>query len=109
MARRAALTVEDVQLLHTAADEGLFSEAFKGKRVVCTGTMSMPRADIRVVIEAAGGIPVDKAASGVDYLVVGDTGAHGMTTKIKAALALGLEVLEEPEFAAKLLSPDVVS
>lgn len=109
MARRAALTAEDVQLLTDAGDEGLFSDAFKGKRIVCTGTMSMPRADIRCVIEAAGGIPVDRAARGVDFLVCGDTGAHGMTAKIKTALELGLEVLEEHEFANMLLSPDVVS
>lgn len=104
---RPALKAEDVTMLRDAADEGLFSDKFKGRRVCFTGTMSMSRSDIVTVLRTAGGVWAEKAVAGTHYLVVGDTGAHGMTKKIEAAMALDIEVLEEHEFAAMLLSVPV--
>lgn len=104
---RPALTAEDERMLNEAAREGLFSKTFTGKRVSLTGTMSMSRADIVRVIQAAGGRYEVKPVRGTNYLVVGDTKANGMTSKIRAALALDIEVLEEHEFAAMLSVVDL--
>jgi len=104
---RPSLSEDDRLMLNAAAREGLFSQAFQGKRVALSGTMSMSRKDIVSVIKAAGGRWDETTRSGTDYLVVGDTGAHGMTAKIDAAVKLGIEILEEHEFAAMLTVVDL--
>jgi DNA ligase (NAD+) len=69
--------------------------AFAGKTVVLTGTLeALSRDEAKALVEAQGG----RAASSVSsktHLVVAGPGAG---SKLKEALALGVEVIDEAEF-----------
>lgn len=53
----------------------------KGKRVVFTGSLSMPRADARRLLRRAGGIPEDQVNHGTDIVVVGGQSPHWKAEK----------------------------
>lgn len=94
-------------MLHEAVDEGLFSDRVKGRRFAFTGTTSMVREDLKTLVRIAGGVADERPVRGTHYLVVGDTGAHGRTQKMRDAEALGITVLSEPEFAQLLTVVDL--
>lgn len=86
-----------IQPLAAAAGGG----AFEGKTVVFTGTLeSLTRAEAKTRVEAQGGHVGSSVTSRTDYLVQG--GKPG--SKAKKAAELGVEVLLEPEFLARLES-----
>lgn len=97
------LTSFEIALLNDAKDAGVFSDAFKGKRVCLTGSMSLERKDIARVLSLAGGIWDADMKPGTHFLVVGNTGAHGVTAKMSQARAMGIEIMDEIEFALKLM------
>lgn len=103
--RRPVFTPEQMGLLRNARDENVFTTEFEGRHVSLTGTHSMQRSDLKTLIRLIGAIYDERPVRGTHFLVVGDTGAHGMTKKIQDALALGIEVLEEHEFARRLSPP----
>lgn len=73
--------------------------AFEGKTVVFTGTLEgMTRAEAKNVVEGAGGRVVSSVSSKTDFLVQG--GKPG--SKARKAEELGVEVLPEPDFLARL-------
>ena len=68
--------------------------ALVGKTLVVTGSLAAPRADIQKRIEAAGGKVAGSVSKKTTYLVAGaDTGK----TKLDAALANGVRVIDEAE------------
>lgn len=103
--RRPPLDTEQIGLLRNARDENVFTAEFVGKRVSLTGTHSMQRSDLKTLLRLIGATYDERPVRGTHFLIVGDTGAHGMTKKIQDALALGIEVLEEHEFARRLSPP----
>jgi DNA ligase (NAD+) len=65
-----------------------------GKAVCVTGTLSKPRGEVKVDIEAAGGRFASAVTKGTDYLVAGaDTGE----AKLLAAKKHGTQVIDEEE------------
>jgi NAD-dependent DNA ligase len=102
MATASRLTASDEAVLKEAAELGLFTEFFSGKHVALSGALSMSRTDVISVITAVGGHWDPAVRSSTDFLVVGDTKAHGMTNKINKAMEMGVTVLEEHEFVARL-------
>ena len=68
----------------------------KNKVIVITGTLSMPRAAVEAAIKKAGGIVKRSVTNETDYLVVGDTGARGITGKLSAAMKkYGVDIVNE--------------
>jgi DNA ligase (NAD+) len=64
-----------------------------GKSLVVTGTLSLPRAEIKRQIEAAGGRVTASVTSRTDYVVAGDKPG----SKLDKAKELGVRVLEEKQ------------
>jgi len=101
------LTSLEISMLNDAKDHGVFSTEFKGKRICLTGTMSLDRKDVARVITLAGGTWDENMKPGTHFLVVGDTGAHGVTAKLSQARTLGVTILDENEFAQRLTAVPV--
>ena len=67
---------------------------FSGKTVVITGTLSLPRNQIKEMIEGLGGKVTGSVSKNTDFLVCGtDAGS-----KLDKARDLGVEIIKEAEF-----------
>lgn len=74
--------------------------ALSGKKVVITGTLSLPRDEIKKQIRHAGGTVVGSVSKKTDYVLAGsDPGS-----KAQSAKELGVAILTEAEFATLLNS-----
>jgi DNA ligase (NAD+) len=74
----------------------------RGKSVLFTGTLSLPRSRARQLAEAAGALPAGGISKGLDYLVAGESPGG----KLEKARSLGIPVLTEDEFMQLLQSGD---
>ncbi len=70
--------------------------AMFGKAVVFTGTISMPRAEAKKLVESAGGKVTGSVSRATDYVVAGEDPG----SKLEKARALGVTVISEDEFKA---------
>ena len=81
-----------------AAEAGAAGEAaasaLSGKRVLFTGTLSMPRSEAQKMAEEKGAVIVSSVSKKLDYLIVGENPG----SKLDKARALGIEVLDEQGF-----------
>lgn len=92
----------DAATLVRAAAYGLLRHQ-NGKTFVLTGKMSTERANIIMLIEAAGGRVVDRVRSGVDMLVIPHGTATKFTKKTDDAYKYGVNVIDEDELGTMLL------
>lgn len=72
--------------------------ALTGKKFVLTGSLSIPRAEAKKRIEAAGGKLVSSVSKKTDYVLAGENAG----SKRDKALSLGVEILDEEAFEALL-------
>lgn len=70
------------------------SGPLQGKRILFTGTLSMPRAQAQRLAEGAGALLVSSVSRKLDYLVAGDKPG----SKLDKARSLGVTVLDEAGF-----------
>jgi NAD-dependent DNA ligase len=99
---RRKLTQDDIAGIRKAAEEGLVGGLIRGKRIVFTGKMSMRREDMQALSAACGAYVLDDVKHyRLGLLVVGDTGIHGRTSKIRKAESLGWEIITEDEFVKR--------
>lgn len=79
---------------------------FKGKSVVITGSMSVPRDTIKAILEELGAKVASSVSKKTDYVVYGEDAG----SKYDKAVELGVTLLTESEFRANLSSlPDSTS
>lgn len=67
---------------------------FSGKKVVLTGTLSMPRSKAEELIEKQGGATSSSVTGQTDYVVVGENAG----SKLDKAKKLGIRIITEAEF-----------
>lgn len=79
-------------------DESPASGALAGKTFVLTGTLSMPREEAEAKIRALGGSASGSVSKKTSYLVAGENAG----SKLQKAHELGVQVLNEEEFARML-------
>lgn len=80
------------------ADESPASGKLAGKTFVLTGTLSMPREDAEAKIRALGGTTSGSVSKKTSYVVAGENPG----SKVTKAEELGVQVLNEVEFARML-------
>jgi len=97
---RRLLSGEELSQLRTAAEWGLL-RSLSGHTVCLTGRMSMERAQVATLIQAAGGAWAATMSAAVTMLVVADDGTW--TNKMRDAESRGVRVVRESDFAAGLL------
>lgn len=71
-----------------------------GKKLVITGTLSLPRSHFSDLITKNGGTVSDSISKNIDYLLAGDSAG----SKLEKAEKLGIKVLSEEEFYSMLNS-----
>jgi DNA ligase (NAD+) len=71
------------------------SETLKNKNIVVSGVFSIPRDDIKKMIEEHGGKNVGSISSKTDYVLAGEKMGP---EKLKKAEALGVPIISEEEF-----------
>ena len=76
--------------------EGKTAGPLAGKKVLFTGTLSMPRAKAQKMALDAGGEVAGSVSRTLDYLVVGENPG----SKVDKARKLGIAIVNEAEFAA---------
>ena len=94
-----------VEVLTTAVEKGILPKNLLGKRVLFTGTLSTKRTDLQKMVRVCGGMVLDSATHLYGrnaYLVVGDTGRHGETAKMRTARSRGVNIISEQEFVAMI-------
>lgn len=102
------LTAEDVEALREALKAGVISsDRIRHRVFVITGTLSMRRADMELLIATAGGRVERKVTSWTSYLIVGGgAAADHDTVKIQDAEALGVKRITEEIFVQMLLTSE---
>ena len=74
--------------------------ALSGKTLVVTGTLeAMSREEAHEAIEAEGGKAARRVTRGIDFLVAG---ARPGAAKVRAAEALGIPIVDEAAFLARV-------
>jgi DNA ligase (NAD+) len=71
----------------------VLENAFKGKTVVITGTMSVSRGDIKTMLENLGAKVASSVSKKTDYVIYGDEAG----SKYDKAIELNVPVLTEDE------------
>ena len=69
------------------------NELFTNKNFVITGTLSIPRDEIKEKIETNGGKVVESVSKKTDFLILGDNPG----SKYDKALSLGIKIIKEEE------------
>lgn len=77
-----------------AGGEGGAARRLEGRRILFTGTLTMPRGEAQKLAEAQGAVMASGVSRKLDYLVVGDRPG----SKLDRARALGITVLDEAAF-----------
>lgn len=98
------LSDRDLGYLREAGRWGLLRD-LDGRTVCLTGKMSLPRAQVEKLIEAADGRFTNTMTGAVQILVTADPDSR--STKVQAAMRAGIPVLSEAQFVTRLMpSPD---
>ena len=70
------------------------NENFNGKTFVLTGTLSIPREEVKEIIETLGGINTSSVSKNTDVVIVGSEPG----SKYDKAKELGITIWDEEEF-----------
>jgi len=87
--------------------ESFDADCLAGKKIVITGALKFVRRKAQSLIVQAGGEMKENITKETDFLVVGDTGWHGETTKVKKARSLGIQVVSGEDFIRDLLDDSI--
>lgn len=103
-------TTSNLELLHQLQKVGIWpsrvskatssSSLFSGKKILFTGTLERPRAEVKRLVEEAGATVMTSISHKLDYLIVGKNPG----SKLKKAHELGIIILDEPTFMQQLFS-----
>lgn len=83
-----------VQIIEPKQEQINKDSPFFGKTVVLTGTLSIPRADMEMIIEKLGGKTASSVSKNTDFVLAGENAG----SKLDKARMLGVKVVTEQEF-----------
>ncbi len=98
--RDRVLTESELIALERGASAGLLRD-LTGRRVILTGRMSLQRASMIELVQAAGGTVSDTPLWPSDLLVTAGS-MGGRSAKLVAAVRAGATVIDEETFVAEL-------
>ncbi|WP_234494611.1 BRCT domain-containing protein [Vibrio maritimus] len=83
----------DIERELATFDEVLSTIDIQNLKVAITGTLPLPRAKFKKLLEAKGAIVNGSVSSHTSLLFMGDTGKYEVTSKMKKAHALGVRII----------------
>lgn len=84
---------EDIEREYSTLDEILTTIDMADMKVALTGTLPIPRADAKSLLESHGAIVMGSVGKQTSFLFMGNTGRHEITTKMKKAHDLGVKII----------------
>ncbi|MFO4642618.1 BRCT domain-containing protein [Vibrio cholerae] len=86
-------TNTDIEREFASISEVLDTIKLDNLKVAITGTLPLPRADARALLESKGAIVVGSVNKQTSFLFMGNTGRYEITEKMKKAHSLGVKII----------------
>ncbi|SGY86603.1 DNA ligase [Moritella viscosa] len=90
---KTILKQEDIDREYSTLDEILTTINMTDMRVALTGTLPIPRADAKSILESHGAIVMGSVGKQTSFLFMGNTGRYEITSKMKRAHDLGVKII----------------
>ena len=90
---KTILKREDIDREYSTLDEILTTINMADMRVALTGTLPIPRADAKSILESHGAIVMGSVGKQTSFLFMGNTGRYEITSKMKKAHDLGVKII----------------
>jgi len=90
---KTILKREDIDREYSTLDEILTTINMADIRVALTGTLPIPRADAKSILESHGAIVMGSVGKQTSFLFMGNTGRYEITSKMKKAHDLGVKII----------------
>ncbi|PCH96916.1 MAG: DNA ligase [Gammaproteobacteria bacterium] len=84
---------KDIEREFATLDEVLSTISIDNLKVAVTGTLPLPRAEVKAILESKGAIVVGSVSSQTTFLFMGNTGKYEVTSKMKKAHDLGVKII----------------
>lgn len=90
---KAIAKQEDIEREYSTLDEIISTIDLSNMKVALTGTLPIPRADAKALLESHGAIVMGSVGKQTSFLFMGNTGRHEITTKMQKAHDLGVKII----------------
>ncbi|WP_232323289.1 anti-phage protein GapS2 [Photobacterium sp. J15] len=87
------LRLEDFEREYATLDEVLSTINIVDLKVAVTGTLPLPRAEVKSLLESKGATVMGSVSSRTSFLFMGNTGKYEITSKMKKAHDLGVKII----------------
>jgi hypothetical protein len=91
--RVKTISLDEIEREFSTLDEIIATIDMTDMRVALTGTLPIPRADAKSLLESHGAIVMGSVGKQTSFLFMGNTGRHEITTKMKKAHGLGVKII----------------
>ncbi|MFI3247035.1 MAG: BRCT domain-containing protein [Ferrimonas sp.] len=85
--------LEDIEREFATLDEVLNTININGMKVAITGTLPIPRANVKSLLEDKGAFVMENISNQTSFLFMGNTGRYEITSKMKKAHDLGVKII----------------
>jgi DNA ligase (NAD+) len=91
--RAKEICLEEVEREFATLDEVLSTIDIENMKVAITGTLPIPRANVKSLLEGKGAIVMGTVGKQTSFLFMGNTGRYEITSKMKKAHNLGVKII----------------
>ncbi|NQZ91273.1 MAG: DNA ligase [Moritella sp.] len=91
--RAKVISLEEVEREYSTLDEIVATIDMRDMKVALTGTLPIPRADAKSLLESHGALVMGSVGKQTSFLFMGNTGRHEITSKMKKAHSLGVNII----------------
>ncbi|ELZ5772607.1 DNA ligase [Vibrio metschnikovii] len=91
--KQQAAKQQKTQREFATIDEILSTLNLNQVKVAITGTLPLPRAQVKSMLEDKGAIVMGSISKHSSFLIMGDTGKYEITSKMKKAHELGVKII----------------
>lgn len=85
--------LKDIEREFATLDEVLSTISIDNLKVAVTGTLPLPRAEVKAMLEHKGAIVMGSVSRQTTFLFMGNTGRFEITSKMKKAHDLGVKII----------------
>ncbi|GCF89277.1 BRCT domain-containing protein [Shewanella sp. M-Br] len=85
--------IEEIEREFASIDEVINILNVDNLKVVITGELSIPRAEMKSLLESKGAVVMGAVSRNTAYLFMGNTGEYGITGKMQKAHELGVKII----------------
>lgn len=87
------LNLDEIKREFATLDEVLNTINIENVKVAVTGTLPIPRSNVKILLESKGAIVMGSVSKQTSFLFMGDTGRYEITSKMEKAHRLGVKII----------------